>query len=42
MYDLFDAQRQALLELRNSGEISDDIRRNVERDLDLEETRIQN
>jgi hypothetical protein len=42
MYDLFDAQRQELLELRNRGEISDDIRRNVERDLDLEETRIQN
>jgi monovalent cation/hydrogen antiporter len=42
MYDLFDAQRQALLELRNSGEISEDIRRNIERDLDLEETRIQN
>ena len=42
MYELFDAQRQALLELRNEGEISDDIRRNVERDIDLEETRIQN
>ena len=42
MYDLFDAQRQELLELRNQGEISDDIRRNVERDIDLEETRIQN
>jgi CPA1 family monovalent cation:H+ antiporter len=42
MYDLFDAQRQALLEMRNSGEISEDIRRSVERDLDLEETRIQN
>jgi monovalent cation/hydrogen antiporter len=42
MYELFDAQRQALLELRNQGEISDDIRRNVERDIDLEETRIQN
>ena len=42
MYDLFDAQRQALLELRNRGEISEDIRRNVERDLDLEETRIRN
>ena len=41
MYDLFDAQRQELLELRNRGEISDDIRRNVERDIDLEETRIQ-
>ena len=42
MYELFDAQRQALLELRNQGEISDDVRRNVERDIDLEETRIQN
>jgi Na+/H+ antiporter len=42
MYDLFDAQRQALLEMRNQGEISETIRRNVERDLDLEETRIQN
>jgi monovalent cation/hydrogen antiporter len=42
MYDLFDAQRQALLEMRNRGEISEDIRRSVERDLDLEETRIQN
>ena len=42
MYELYDAQRQALLELRNQGEISDDVRRNVERDIDLEETRIQN
>jgi CPA1 family monovalent cation:H+ antiporter len=42
MYDLYDAQRQALLDLRNSGEISDDIRRRVERDIDLEETRIEN
>jgi monovalent cation/hydrogen antiporter len=42
MYELFDAQRQALLELRNRGEISEDIRRRVERDLDLEESRIEN
>jgi monovalent cation/hydrogen antiporter len=42
MYELYDAQRRALLELRNSGEISDNIRRSVERDIDLEETRIQN
>jgi CPA1 family monovalent cation:H+ antiporter len=42
MYDLYDAQRQALLELRNSGAISDEVRRRVERDIDLEETRIQN
>ena len=42
MYDLFDAQREALLDLRNSGTISDDIRRRVERDLDLEESRLEN
>jgi Na+/H+ antiporter len=41
MHDLLDAQRQELLELRNSGEISDDIRRRVERDLDLEESRLE-
>jgi monovalent cation/hydrogen antiporter len=42
MYELFDAQREALLELRNQGEISDEIRRRVERDLDLEESRLEN
>jgi Na+/H+ antiporter len=42
MHELFGAQRDALLELRNTGEISDDIRRRVERDIDLEETRIEN
>jgi monovalent cation/hydrogen antiporter len=42
MRELYRAQRDALLELRNSGAISDDIRRRVERDIDLEETRIEN
>jgi monovalent cation/hydrogen antiporter len=42
MYDLYDAQREALLELRNTGAISDEVRRRVERDIDLEETRIEN
>jgi monovalent cation/hydrogen antiporter len=42
MHELFAAQRDALLQLRNSGEIGEDIRRNVERDIDLEETRIEN
>jgi len=42
MHDLLDAQRQELLALRNRGEISDDIRRRVERDLDLEESRLEN
>jgi monovalent cation/hydrogen antiporter len=41
MYELFDAQRNALLALRNGREISDEVRRRVERDLDLEETRLQ-
>jgi CPA1 family monovalent cation:H+ antiporter len=41
MYELFDAQREALIRLRNSGEISDEVRRRVERELDLEESRLQ-
>jgi Na+/H+ antiporter len=40
MHELFDAQREALIELRNSGDIGDDVRRRVERDLDLEESRL--
>jgi monovalent cation/hydrogen antiporter len=41
MHELLDAQRTALIGLRNSGEISDEVRRRVERDLDLEESRLQ-
>jgi CPA1 family monovalent cation:H+ antiporter len=40
MYELFDAQREALIALRNGGEISDEVRRRVERELDLEESRL--
>ena len=40
MYELFDAQREALIGLRNAGEISDQVRRKVERELDLEESRL--
>jgi CPA1 family monovalent cation:H+ antiporter len=40
MYELFDAQREALVRMRNAGEISDEVRRRVERDLDLEESRL--
>jgi Na+/H+ antiporter len=40
MYELFDAQREELLGLRNRSEISDEVRRKVERDLDLEESRL--
>ena len=35
------AQREALLELRNAGRITDEVMRRVERDLDLEESRLE-
>jgi monovalent cation/hydrogen antiporter len=40
-YDLFDAQRGELVAMRNRGEISDEVRRRIERDLDLEESRLE-
>jgi Na+/H+ antiporter len=40
MFELFDAQREALIGLRNAGDISDEVRRKVERELDLEESRL--
>jgi Na+/H+ antiporter len=40
MYELFDAQREELIALRNRGDISDEVRRRVERELDLEESRL--
>jgi monovalent cation/hydrogen antiporter len=42
MYDVYDAQRDELVRLRNRGEISDEVRRKIERDLDLEESRLEN
>jgi CPA1 family monovalent cation:H+ antiporter len=42
MYDVYDAQRHELVALRNRGEISDEVRRKIERDLDLEESRLEN
>ena len=41
MYELFDAQREALLALRNRRVIGDEVRRRIERELDLEESRIE-
>jgi Na+/H+ antiporter len=38
--ELLSAERDELLALRNEGYISDDVRRRVERDLDLEESRL--
>jgi Na+/H+ antiporter len=40
MYELYDAQRTELIQMRNRGDISDEVRRRVERDLDLEESRL--
>jgi monovalent cation/hydrogen antiporter len=40
MHELFEAQRQELIDLRNRGDISDEVRRRVERELDLEEQRL--
>ena len=38
--ELLSAERDELLSLRNEGYISDEVRRRVERDLDLEESRL--
>jgi CPA1 family monovalent cation:H+ antiporter len=38
--ELLDVERQAVVELRNAGEISDVVMRKVERDLDLEVSRL--
>ena len=40
--ELIDAERHAVVELRNTGEISDEVMRRVERDLDLEVSRLDN
>ena len=40
MNEVFDAQREELMALRNSGDISEDARRRMERELDLEESRL--
>src|SRR3954471_15265790 len=41
MHEVYGAQRVALLEERNGGRISSDVMRRVERELDLEETRLE-
>jgi CPA1 family monovalent cation:H+ antiporter len=41
MNEVIDAQRAALRGLRDSGEISDEVRRNVEHELDLEQARLE-
>ena len=39
--ELLQAQRQAIVRLRNQGEISSDVMHRVERELDLEDTRLE-
>ena len=41
MHEIFRAQREAVLQLRNSGEISNDVMHRIERELDLEESRLE-
>ena len=39
--ELLEAERHAVVEMRNTGEISDEVMRRVERDLDLEVSRLE-
>jgi monovalent cation/hydrogen antiporter len=38
--ELLEAERRAVVEMRNTGQISDEVMRRVERDLDLEDSRL--
>ena len=39
--ELLEAQRQAIVRLRNQGVISSDVMHRIERELDLEDTRLE-
>jgi Na+/H+ antiporter len=41
MHELYDVQRRALVELRNEGAISSEVMRRIQRELDLEEARLE-
>jgi monovalent cation/hydrogen antiporter len=41
MHELYTAQRQTLLELDRSGQISTEVMRRIQRELDLEESRLE-
>jgi CPA1 family monovalent cation:H+ antiporter len=41
LHELFAAQRRTLVELRNAGDISNDVMHRLERELDLEESRLE-
>lgn len=39
--ELLEAQRRAIVRLRNEGAISDDVMHRIERELDLEDSRLE-
>ena len=41
MREVISAQRDAVVDLRNSGEISNDVMHRIERELDLEDERLE-
>lgn len=41
MHELYSAQRTTLVELRDDGEVSGEVMRRLERELDLEESRLE-
>jgi monovalent cation/hydrogen antiporter len=41
MHELYTVQRRAVVELRNNGEISNDVMHRIEREFDLEESRLE-
>jgi monovalent cation/hydrogen antiporter len=41
MHELYAVQRRAVVRLRNGGEISNDVMHRIERELDLEESRLE-
>ncbi len=41
VHEVIGAQREELVRMRNAGEISDEVRRRIERELDLEESRLE-
>ena len=41
MHELYTVQRRAVVQLRNGGEISNDVMHRLERELDLEESRLE-
>ena len=41
LHELYAVQRRAVVELRNNGEISNDVMHRIERELDLEESRLE-